>query len=370
MKIQDITNFLETVAPASLQENYDNAGLLTGSGGWNCTGIITTLDATEEVVLEAIQKNCNLVVAHHPIIFGGLKKINGKNYVERAVITAIKNDIAIFAIHTNLDHVMQGVNGKMADVLGLINRQILQPKKNQVKKLLTFVPTQQAEKVRSAIFEAGGGQIGNYSECSFNSLGEGTFKAGEGTNPFVGTKGLRHTENEMKIEMVFPAWLEKNLIEALIKSHPYEEVAYDIVGLDNIHQQTGSGMVGELETAITEVDFLHLLQKVFHLSVTRHTPLTGKLVKKVALCGGAGSFLIGAAVAAGADFYVTGDVKYHEFFDANGSLVIADIGHYESEQYTIELLFDIISEKFTNFAVQKSVVKTNPVNYFVAASKQ
>ena len=369
MKIQDITNFLETVAPASLQENYDNAGLLTGSAGWDCTGIITTLDATEEVVLEAIQKKCNLIVAHHPIIFGGLKKITGKNYVEKTVITAIKNDIAIFAIHTNLDHVMQGVNGRMADMLSLINRQMLQPKKNLVKKLVTFVPFLQAETVRSAIFAAGGGHIGNYSECSFNSPGEGTFKAGEGTSPFVGTHGTRHTENETKIELVFPAWLEKNVIEALVQSHPYEEVAYDIFGLDNNHQQTGSGMVGELETAISEVDFLHLLQKAFRLSVTRHTPLTGKLVKKVALCGGAGSFLIGAAVASGADFFVTGDVKYHEFFDANGRLVIADIGHYESEQYTVDLLFDILSEKFPNFAVQKSSVTTNPVNYFVAASK-
>jgi len=367
MKIQDITNFLETVAPASLQENYDNAGLLTGSAGWDCTGIVTTLDATEEVVLEAIQKNCNLVVAHHPIIFGGLKKINGKNYVEKAVIAAIKNDIAIYAIHTNLDNIMNGVNGKMAELLGLKNRQILQPKKNLVKKLVTFVPTLQAETVRSAIFEAGGGQIGNYSECSFNSQGEGTFKAGRGTTPFVGKQGIRHTENETKIELIFPAWLEGNVCNALIKSHPYEEVAYDIISLDNFHQQTGSGMMGELETAMSEVDFLQLLQKAFHLSVIRHTPLKGGMVKKVALCGGAGSFLIGAAVASGADFYVTGDVKYHEFFDANGRLVIADIGHYESEQYTIELLFDIIREKFPNFAVQKSGVKTNPVNYFVTA---
>jgi dinuclear metal center YbgI/SA1388 family protein len=368
MKIQDITNFLETVAPPTLQENYDNAGLLTGSAGWECTGIITSLDATEEVVLEAIAKKANLVVAHHPIIFGGLKKINGKNYVEKAIITAIKNDVAIYAIHTNLDHVMNGVNGKMADMLGLTNRQMLQPKKSLVKKLVTFVPTVQAEIVRSAIFEAGGGQIGNYSECSFNSQGEGTFKAGEGTNPFVGTQGIRHTENEIKVELVFPAWLEGNVISALIKSHPYEEVAYDISMLDNVHQQVGSGMVGELETAILETEFLQLLQSAFQLKVIRHTPLTGKMVKKIALCGGAGSFLIGAAVASGADFYITGDVKYHEFFDANSRLVIADIGHYESEQYTIELLFDILSEKFPNFAVQKSGVKTNPVNYFLAAA--
>lgn len=368
MKIQDITNFLETVAPAVLQENYDNAGLLTGSSGWNCTGIITTLDATEGVVQEAIEKNCNLVVAHHPIIFSGLKKINGKNYVEQAIITAIKNDIAIYAIHTNLDHVMAGVNGRIAGILGLNKLQILQPKKNLVKKMVTFVPSLQAEVVRCALFEAGGGHIGNYSECSFNTSGEGTFKGGAETKPYAGTPGIRHTESETRIELVFPAWLERNICSALIKSHPYEEVAYDIISLDNVHPQTGSGITGELETAVSETDFLYLLQKVFKLQVIRHTPLRHKMVKKIALCGGAGSFLIGAAVASGADFYITGDVKYHEFFDANGRLVIADIGHYESEQYTIELLFDIISEKFPNFAVLKSVVKTNPVNYFVTAT--
>ena len=366
MKIQDITNFLESVAPVSLQESYDNAGLLTGSPTWECKGIITTLDATEEVILEAIQNNCNLVVAHHPIIFGGLKKINGKNYVEKAVITAIKNDIAIYAIHTNLDNVMEGVNGKMADRLGLRNRRVLQPKKNQLKKLVTYVPTLQAEKVRDAVFEAGGGQIGNYSECSFNTAGEGTFKAGPGTDPFVGTPGERHTEQEVKIELVFPAWLERPVHNALIKAHPYEEVAYDIFPLENAYPKIGSGMIGELESEITEQDFLQLLASSFELSIVRHTPLKGKMVKTVALCGGAGSFLIGTAVASGADFYITGDIKYHEFFDANSRLVVADIGHYESEQFTVELLFDILTKKFPTFAVQKSRVKTNPVNYFIA----
>ncbi|MBC7934069.1 MAG: Nif3-like dinuclear metal center hexameric protein [Rhizobacter sp.] len=364
MKIQDIASFLETVAPIGLQENYDNAGLLTGSPEWDCTGIITTLDATEEVVLEAKERKCNMVVAHHPIIFSGLKKINGKNYVEKAVITAIKNDIAIYAIHTNLDNVMQGVNGIMCERLGLKNRQILQPKKNLLKKLVTYVPLLQAETVRSAIFDAGGGQVGNYSDCSFNTRGEGTFKGGEGTNPFAGSPGKRHTENEVKIELIFPSWLESNIYTALVKTHPYEEVAYDISTLDNMHQQVGSGMVGELEIALREDEFLHVLKNTFQLSIIRHTAFTGKMVTKVALCGGAGSFLIPAALASGADFYITGDVKYHEFFDANAKLVIADIGHYESEQFTTDLLYDILREKFPTFAVQKTGVKTNPVNYF------
>lgn len=365
MKINEIVSFLETIAPASLQESYDNAGLLTGNGSWECTGIITTLDATEAVVNEAIEKKCNLIVAHHPVIFGGLRSITGKNYVEQTIIKAIKNDIAIFAIHTNLDNVIKGVNGKIANKLGLINQQILSPKKNNLKRLVTFVPTEHAEQVRTAIFSAGGGHVGNYSECSFNTSGEGTFLANEGTDPFIGKIGERHTEPEVKIEIIFPQWIENAVITAMKTAHPYEEVAYDIISLDNIHQDIGSGVLGELSVEMDETSFLKQLKQVFGLSVIKHTILTGNPVKKVALCGGAGSFLIGAAVAAGADFYITGDVKYHEFFDANNRLVIADIGHYESEQFTNDLLFDILTEKFPNFAVLKTEVKTNPVHYFL-----
>jgi dinuclear metal center YbgI/SA1388 family protein len=365
MKIQDITSFLEKIAPTSLQENYDNAGLLTGNNNWDCTGIIVSLDATEDVVKEAIEKKCNLIVAHHPIIFGGLKKITGKNYVEQTIITAIKNDIAIYAIHTNLDNIINGVNGKIADMLGLINRQILQPKNNTLKKLITFAPVAETKKIRSAIFAAGGGHIGNYSECSFSSEGEGTFKGDAGTNPYVGKPGERHSEKENKIEVIFPTWLEANILTAMLKAHPYEEVAYDIIALDNKYQNIGSGLVGDLPKPIAETDFLAILKQSFQLSVIKHTALTGKMVQKIALCGGAGSFLINAAIASNSDFYITGDVKYHEFFDANGKLVIADIGHYESEQFTIDLLFDILREKFLNFAVLKTGIKTNPVRYFL-----
>ena len=365
MKIQEITGFLETVAPPSLQESYDNAGLLTGNSLWECTGIITTLDATEEVVLEAIEKKCNLIVAHHPIIFGGLRKITGKNYVEKTVITAIKNDIAIYAIHTNLDNVLDGVNAAIADKLGLVNRKILQPKNDTLKKLYTYVPVDHAEVLRSALFTAGAGNISNYSECSFNIAGEGTFMAGEGSNPFIGEIGSRHCENELKIEMIFPAWHENSIIKALQATHPYEEVAYGISDLDNKNQQVGSGLVGDLPERLSEAAFLSLLKEKFNLSVIRHTPLLGKSVSKIALCGGAGSFLIGAATDSGADFYITSDIKYHEFFDANNRLVIADIGHYESEQYTIDLLFAFLSRKFPTFAVLKTGVKTNPVHYFL-----
>jgi dinuclear metal center YbgI/SA1388 family protein len=365
MKIQEIIFFLESVAPPALQESYDNAGLLSGNNQWECTGIITTLDATEQIVQEAIEKKCNLIVAHHPVIFGGLRKITGKNYVEKTIISAIKNDIAIYAIHTNLDNVFHGVNAAFADKLGLINRVILQPKNETLKKLFTFVPVEQAEKVRSSIFAAGGGHISNYSECSFNSPGQGTFKPGAGTNPFTGKIGERHTGEEIKMEMIFPAWLENNILATLFNTHPYEEVAFDIIALENQNQQVGSGLIGELPELLDEQQFLAVLKDKFGLSVIKHTLLTGKPVKKVALCGGAGSFLIGKAVASGADFYITGDIKYHEYFDANNRLVIADIGHFESEQFTINLLFDILSQKFPTFAVLKTGVKTNPVHYFL-----
>lgn len=365
MKIQEIIAVLESVAPPFLQESYDNTGLITGNSSWDCTGIITTLDATEAVVLEAIEKKCNLIVAHHPIIFGGLRKITGKNYVEQSIITAIKNDIAIYAIHTNLDNVLHGVNDAIADKLGLINRKILQPKNDTLKKLFTFVPVEFAENVRSAIFNAGGGHISNYSECSFNTAGQGTFKPGEGTNPFTGKRGIRHTEDEIKMEMIFPAWQEQAILKALIAAHPYEEVAYDMVALDNQNLQVGSGLVGELPHPLSETALLELLKEKFNLAVIRHTPLLDKPVTKIALCGGAGSFLIGAAATSGAGFYITGDIKYHEFFDANNRLVVADIGHFESEQYTIDLLFDILSQKFPTFAVLKTGVKTNPVHYFL-----
>ncbi len=365
MKISDIISFLELQAHPSLQEDYDNTGLITGQNDWECSGIICSLDATEEVVKEAVSKKCNLIVAHHPIIFGGLKKINGKDYVEKTIITAIKNDIAVYAIHTNLDNVVNGVNGKIATMLGLENISILSPKENTLKKLYTFVPLNKAEEVRSAIFEAGGGQIGNYSECSFNTEGIGTFKPGERTKPFVGERGKRQQENEMKIEVIFPYFLESKIITALKKVHPYEEVAYDVVSLSNNWQHTGSGVVGELTYAMDEKDFLGMVKKLFGVPVIRHTALLNKPVKKIALCGGAGSFLISKALATVADAYITADIKYHEFFDANGRMLLADIGHYESEQFTIELLQEILVQKFPTFAVLKTEVKTNPVNYFL-----
>lgn len=364
MKISQIIQTLEQVAPPSLQEGYDNAGLLTGMPGWECTGVLCTLDATEAVIMEAVNRGCNLVVAHHPIVFGGLKKLNGKNYVEKAVIAAIKHDIAIYAIHTNLDNVLMGVNDRMADKLGLEDRRILLPKSGLLQKLYTFVPQEAVEQVRNALFEAGAGDIGRYSHCSFNTPGQGSFRAGPGTDPYVGKQGETHFESETRIEVIFPAWKRGPILQALFKAHPYEEVAYDLVNLANDYQEVGSGLMGKLPEPMEETGFLHMLKTAFGLSVIRHTPLLGKKVQKVALCGGAGSFLTGKALSAGADIYISADIKYHEFFDANGQMVIADIGHWESEQYTTDLLIDILQAKFPTFALLKSGTETNPVRYF------
>ena len=364
MTIAEIITPLEKFAPPAYQESYDNCGLITGSSKWNCTGVLCSLDVTEAVVLEAKDKGCNLIVAHHPIVFSGLKKITGKNYVEQTVIAAIKNDIAIYAIHTNLDNVITGVNNKIADKLGLINRKILAPKYNLLSKLFVFVPENAVEIVKEAIFSAGGGHIANYSECSFATNGTGTFMGNEQTNPTIGEPMIRSTIAEVKIEVIVPNYLQHYVVAKMIEAHPYEEVAYDIISLNNQYQQVGSGMIGELESGIGELDFLNLLKNQFNLQVIKHTKLLSKPIKKVALCGGAGCFLMKNAIAEKADIYITSDIKYHEFFDAEDKIIVADIGHWESEQFTVELLMEILQSKSPTFAVLKSGVNTNPVEYF------
>lgn len=363
MKIKTIIKYLETVAPTAYQESYDNAGLIVGNSNAKVTGVIFCLDSTEAVVEEAIAKGCNLIIAHHPIVFSGLKRFNGKNYIERVVMKAIKHDIAIYAAHTNLDSVKTGVNAKICDKLGLVNTQILAPKKGILKKLYTFVPTANGDSVRNALFEAGAGHIGNYEETSFNLIGAGTFKAGAGANPHVGSVGQRHYEAEVKIEVVFPAYKEGGIIAALKANHPYEEVAYDIITLDNQHNDVGAGMIGTLKEAMAERDFLLLIKDKMETPVIRHTALLGKPIQRVAVCGGAGSFLLNHAIRQQADIFITGDYKYHQFFDADNQIVIADIGHYESEQFTIELFYELITKKFSNFAAYLTEVNTNPVNY-------
>lgn len=365
MKLGQLTSYLESLAPLAYQEDYDNSGLIVGNPDQEIQQALISLDCVETVVDEAIATNCQVIISHHPIVFKGLKRFNSKTYVERVVEKAIRHNIAIYAIHTNLDNVMNGVNARICQMLGLENCHILAPKGGLLKKLVTYVPLSHAEQVRNALFHAGAGNIGNYSECSFSSEGTGSFKGNENSDPYVGERGERHLEDEVKIETVYPANLESKILMALILAHPYEEVAYDLYNITNQHQQVGAGMVGELENPIDEEEFLYHVKGQMRAQVIKHTLLTGRPIKKVAVCGGAGSFLLKQAIAAGADIFITADYKYHEFFDAEGKIVIADIGHFESEQFTQQLLYEIIQKKFSTFAIRLTEINTNPVKYFI-----
>jgi dinuclear metal center YbgI/SA1388 family protein len=347
LKIKDIISYLESIAPPTYQESYDNAGLITGIGEADLKGILCCLDTTEAVIREAVQKGCNLVVAHHPIVFRGLKKLNGRNYVEKTVIQAIKHDIAIYAIHTNLDNVYyRGVNSSIAEKLGLKNTRVLSPKK-ELKKLSVFVSAAEVESLRTALLEAGAGSVNGFDRISYATLGVGTTR--------------KTAFAQMKLEVVYPSGYQGAVLSAL-DTHT-QNAHYEIVSLENQSFDIGAGLIGELQEAVQEADFLKNLKKVMKTGCIRHTQLREKPIQKVALCGGAGSFLLFHAIAQKADVFITGDFKYHEFFDADSQLVIADIGHFESEQFTIDLLCEIISEKFPTFAPLKTTVNTNPVFY-------
>jgi dinuclear metal center YbgI/SA1388 family protein len=364
MKIIEISSFLEGLAPLDTQESYDNCGLIIGDPQADVTGILVCLDSTEDIIDEAIRKECNLVIAHHPLIFKGLKQITGKSYVERTVIKAIENKIAIYAIHTNLDNYRFGVNYEIGQRLGLKNLRILDPKSGTLNKLSVFVPVDYANGVTNAMFEAGGGKIGNYEECSFDVTGTGTFTPMIHSDPFIGEVGVHSRNLEKKVELLVDSSVLNQVVKAMNQVHPYEEVAFDIVSLSNKNTHRGSGMVGELKKPMEESAFLQLLKSTFNCEVIRHTALKGKSIKKVAFCGGSGSFLLAKAKSVHADVFVTGDYKYHDFFDAEGEIIIADIGHFESEQYTTNLLADILNKKFSTFAVHITGVNTNPINYF------
>lgn len=364
MTIQEITLSIENWAPLILQESYDNAGLICGNGFTEATGALVCLDITEQVIDEAVKHNINLIIAHHPIIFKGIKSLTGKNYVERTVIKAIKNDIALYAAHTNLDNIHQGVNKIIGDKLGIKNPQILSPKANQLLKLVTYAPHKNAEAIKGALFLAGAGQIGNYDSCSFTSLGEGTFRANEEANPYIGHQNELHKEPETKIEVILSKHLQSKVLKTLLTTHPYEEVAYEFYQIENSHPQVGSGMIGELSEPVEFKDFLDSIKSTFNLKVLRHTPKVHDHIRRVAWCGGAGSFLLGSAKRQKADIFITGDFKYHEFFDAENEVVIADIGHYESEQFTMDLIVDFLNRNFPKFAVRLTGVNTNPVIYY------
>jgi dinuclear metal center YbgI/SA1388 family protein len=361
--IKEVTDYLETIAPRSYQESYDNSGLLTGNPNSVVTGVLVTLDCIEAIVEEAIQTNCNLIVAHHPILFKGLKKLTGQNYVERTIIKAIKHDIAIYAIHTNLDNVFAGVNKKIADKIRLKNLRVLSPKSNSLMKLTAFIPKENKETVMAALHAAGAGNIGDYKNCSFQVMGEGTFLPTGKANPTLGEVGKLERVEEVRAEVIFPEHLKNKILSALRQAHPYEEVAYYLHRLENENQEVGAGMIGELEHPLELMTFLHGLKTSMNTTCIRHTASTNKKISRVALCGGSGSFLLPNAISAGADIYVSADFKYHEFFDADGKIVIADIGHYESEQYTKDLLTEVLKEKFTTFATNFSKTITNPISY-------
>ena len=363
MKIKEIISVLEEMAPLAYAEEFDNVGLLVGDQNTESTGILVCHDAIENIIDEAIAKNCNMIVCFHPILFSGLKKITGKNYVERAVIKAIKNDIAIYAVHTALDNHQNGVNKIFSDALGLINTKILIPKEHFIRKLVTFTTPENAEAVRNALFDAGAGTIGNYENCSFNSNGTGTYRGNEQSNPEIGERFEFVQANEIKIEVTFEKYLENKILQALFKSHLYEEVAYEIYNLENKHQNIGLGMIGELQEPMKEKDFLLYVKEKMHCGGIRHSNFTRKDIKKVAVLGGAGSFAIKNAIQAGADAYLTADLKYHQFYEAENQLLLADIGHFESERYTKNYIVEYLRKKILNFAVILSEENSNPVKY-------
>ena len=364
MTVQEIISELNAWAPPSYQESYDNASLITGQNHTIVKGILITLDCTEAIVGEAIEKGCNMIVAHHPIIFQGLKTLTGKSYVERTVIKAIKNDIAIYTIHTNLDNIYTGVNKKICDTIGLDRCKILSPKKNTLCKLVTFAPYEHADDVIESIFNAGAGQVGNYDQCSYQIEGIGTFRPNDKANPYLGQKGQTQKEKEKRIEIILPKHLQSNILKALKSTHPYEEVAYYFTDLTNENQEVGSGMIGQLPNEMNPTEFLQLLKTKFQLSVIKHTKVHKDKIKNIAVCGGSGSFLLKKAIAREADVFVSSDFKYHEYFDTNDQILIADIGHYESEVFTKELIYEFLNEKIANIAVNLSERGTNPIKYF------
>ncbi len=363
MLIKDITNYLEEFAPLSLQESYDNSGLLIGSSTKKVNKILITLDVTEEVINEAVNKKCELIIAHHPIIFKGIKKLTSSNVTEKLVVKAIKKDIAIYAIHTNLDNVIGGVNSILANKLGIKNTNILSPKKSGLYKIICYCPIEFTKSLQNAMFNAGAGNIGNYDSCSFTSEGAGTFKPLAGSNPFVGKENRLHNEKENRIEVILPEYRLNNVINAMKNAHPYEEPAFDVYALYNTNTMVGSGLIGELDNATPIKEYLKTVKQILGTKYIKHNKLIDRPVKKVAICGGSGSFLIDAAAQNKADLFITADIKYHEYFEHTETMTIADAGHYETEHPVKELIYALLKEKFPNFALRISEENANPISF-------
>ncbi|WGH26861.1 MAG: Nif3-like dinuclear metal center hexameric protein [Candidatus Bostrichicola ureolyticus] len=360
MKVKDVTNAVDKLAYPEYAENYDNVGLLIGDYDNNISKILITLDITEAVLKEAIDNKYNLIISYHPIIFNGIKKIIGSNYRERIIISAIKHDISIYVIHTNLDVMPNGTNYYIGKRLGLIKQKILIPKLGCIKKLTTYVPKKYANIVRTSLFKVGAGNIGNYDYCSFNLEGIGSFRGKKDSNPFIGNKGEINFKEETCINVIFPRHKERLVIEAMIKNHPYEDVAYEVFDINN--QYFGLGTVGFLKESMSEKYFFSFLKEKMCTNNIRHSSFLNKPIKKVALIGGSGSFGLFYAKEVNADIFISSDFKYHHFFETN--ILIADIGHYESEQFTKDLIETYLRDKFPNLVIFKSKINTNPVNYY------
>ena len=363
LKVKDILKEIEEYAPLPLQEGFDNAGVQVGDVNQPAHGALLCLDVTEEVIDEALELGCNLIISHHPLAFRPFKSLTGKSYIERCLMKACKYDLVIYAAHTNLDNANGGVNFKLAELIGLQNVRVLSPQKQALLKLVTFVPESYADLVRTTLFNAGAGRIGNYDSSSFNLPGEGTFRANEGCHPFCGEIGALHTEKEIRIETVLPAFRKGAVMQALLSVHPYEEPAFDFYLLENRWEQVGSGVVGELPEEEDEMSFLQRIKELFQVGCVKHSPLTGRPIREVALCGGSGAFLINDAINYGADIFITGEAKYNDFYDVEDRILLATIGHYESEVCTKEIFYSIISRKFPTFALHLSNVNSNPVKY-------
>ena len=363
MKLKELCSYLDTEIPLSFQEGYDNSGLQVGHPDQEINSAMLTVDVTEEVIDEAAKEKCNLIISHHPVLFSGLKKITGRSATERIVLKAIKKDIALYSSHTNLDVVNNGVSMKMAEKLDLQKINVLSPLKGRLMKLVTFFPEKNLESVSRAIFSAGAGVIGNYDECGFSVSGTGSFRAGENSNPFVGVKGKRHLEKEIRFETILFSHLKEKVVKALISAHPYEEVVYDLYTLDNFNVNVGLGCTGELKVPLDEDNFLKLVSSVFDAKGIRYSGLSGRTIRKVALCGGSGASLLSEVLATDSDAFVTGDLKYHTYFEAENKILLVDCGHYETEKFSTEILYDLIIKKFPKFALRFSKTNTNPINY-------
>jgi dinuclear metal center YbgI/SA1388 family protein len=364
MLIKEILTEIERLAPLPLQEGFDNAGVQVGDVNREVTGALLCLDVTEKVVHEAVEKGCNLIISHHPLAFKPFKSLTGNTYIERCLIKSCKYDLVIYSAHTNLDNAVGGVNYRLAEIIGLRKVRILSPQKQALLKIVTFVPEAHAETVRNALFEAGAGHTGNYDSCSFNLPGDGTFRAGENCHPYCGEAGKLHHEKEIRIETILPAFRKSNVLRALLSVHPYEEPAFDIYPLENVRHTAGSGIVGELPESEDAHEFLARIKKLFQADCVKHSGgWTGQFVRKIAVCGGSGAFLIPEAMAAGAEVFVTGEAKYNDFYDVENKLLLAVIGHYETEICTKDIFFDVISKKSATFAVHISNTDSNPVKY-------